>query len=125
MIGAELKRAEYGIADSETTAVSRSRSGRRASRSDNPGNTSYREEVFKMNKTMSNYEDWAKVRLTEKRQYRFIYGVFFFFFFWISLWSRLLPRSLRPLASSTDDGESVWREASRAAQTAAGFAFMM
>lgn len=77
-----------------------------------------------MSKVLSAYEDWEKVRLAEKRHYRCLYCMIFFVFFWISLWSRLLPRSLRPFASMTRGGESVWQETSRAAQTVVGFAFM-
>jgi hypothetical protein len=77
-----------------------------------------------MSKSLSTCDDWEKYRLAEKRQYRCVYCMIFFVFFWISLWSRLLPRSLRPFASMSRKGESVWQETSRAAQTVVGFAFM-
>ena len=80
-----------------------------------------------MIKSLSNDDDWnevRKVRMAEKRDCRWVYCLIVFFFFWVSLWSRLLPRSLRPLASSAGSKESVWQEASRAAQTAVATAFM-
>ena len=86
-----------------------------------------KDEVNEMIKSLSNDEEWnevRKVRMAEKRDCRWIYGLIVFFFFWVSLWSRLLPRSLRPLASSVGSKESVWQEASRAAQTAVATAFM-
>ena len=76
-----------------------------------------------MIKTLSTYHDCEKERPSAKQQYRRVYCVVFFMFFWIAAWSRLLPRSLRPLAMTIGGGESIWQEASRAAHTAVGFAF--
>ena len=77
-----------------------------------------------MIKSLSNDEDWSKVRMAEKRDCRWVYCLIVFVFFWVSLWSRLLPRSLRPLASNVGGKESIWQEANRAAQTAVATAFM-
>ncbi len=86
-----------------------------------------KDEVNEMIKSLSNDEDWnevRKVRMAEKRDCRWVYCLIVFVFFWVSFWSRLLPRSLRPLASSSGSKESVWQEANRAAQTAVATAFM-
>ncbi len=86
--------------------------------------SSNQNEVIEMSKSLTNCEDLQRDRVAEKRQYQCLYCIFFFVFFWVALCSRLLPRSIRPLASTARGGESVWQEASRATQTAVGFAFM-
>lgn len=86
-----------------------------------------KDEVNEMIKSLGNEEDWnevRKVRMAEKRDCRWVYCLIVFVFFWVSLWSRLLPPSLRPLATSAASKESIWQEANRAAQTAVATAFM-
>ncbi len=55
-----------------------------------------------------------------QRMYRATFAVFIV----IALFSRLLPRAWRPLASTVDANESVFDEAKRAAYTVVPFVFM-
>ena len=78
-----------------------------------------------MMKTMTTtYESCDHEHFPEMRQYRRIYGLFFVMFLFVAALSRLLPRSLRPLAAMTHCRGSIWQEASCAAHTVVGFAFM-
>ena len=53
-----------------------------------------------------------------------MYRATFAVFIVIALFSRLLPRAWRPLASTVDVNESVFDEAKRAAYTVVPFVFM-
>jgi hypothetical protein len=75
-------------------------------------------------KTISTSETYAKDKNHEGQEYRCVFCLAFLMFLWIAAFSRLLPRSIRPLASGSNTKESFWQEAKRAADTATGYAFM-
>ncbi len=76
-------------------------------------------------KTMTTtYENCEREGLPEQQQGKRIFFLFFFIFLWVAVFSRLLPRSLRPLAAITGCRGSILHEASCAANTVVGFAFM-
>jgi hypothetical protein len=66
---------------------------------------------------------FSKPLRSERREFRRLFVVMFSLFFVIALFSRLLPRAWRPLASVAEK-ESVVAEAKRAAYTVVPFVFM-
>ena len=77
-----------------------------------------------MKSITTTYASCERDSLPESHQYRRIFCLFFVMFLWVAALSRLLPRSLRPLAAITSCRGSIWQEASCAAHTVVGFAFM-
>ena len=57
-------------------------------------------------------------------EYGRLVTLLFTIFFIVALVTRLLPRSMRPLASAGNPGQSVYQEAKQAAHNVAPFAFM-
>jgi hypothetical protein len=82
------------------------------------------DEVGVIMKAISTSETYIKDKNHEGREYRCVFCLAFLMFLWIAAFSRLLPRSVRPLASATSRKETFWQEAKRAAETATGYAFM-
>lgn len=69
-------------------------------------------------------ETYEKDKRHEGLEYQCVFCLAFLMFLWIAACSRLLPRSMRPLASDCSRRESFWQEAQRAAATVTGYAFM-
>ncbi|MFO1090928.1 MAG: hypothetical protein U1E46_15250 [Hyphomicrobiales bacterium] len=67
--------------------------------------------------------NWTRQRVSEQREYRLLYGVCLALLVIVALATRLLPRRLRPLGSSSHR-MSVIEEARAATDTLLPFAFM-
>jgi hypothetical protein len=67
--------------------------------------------------------NWTRQRLSDRRQYRLLFGLCFAILLMVALVTRLLPRSLRPLGSSRQR-MSVLEEARAATDQFLPFAFM-
>ena len=67
--------------------------------------------------------NWTRQRLSDRRQYRLLFGLCFAILLAVALVTRLLPRNLRPLGSARQR-MSVLKEARVATDQFLPFAFM-
>lgn len=72
---------------------------------------------------IANAQTATAQRKTDKREYRWLMALTVACFFFVSMVTRLLPRSLRPFARASGERESCLGEARRMAQAVIPYAF--